>query len=443
MLINKVQESFSKKVQLIDTQTAYRLLNSYRKKTKLETQRSPLTTKNKNREQVHSFRESMGAVNFASARQLPFIQANQLKPSDVSINENNQNQTIQLIKPQPKVVGKRKLFVKPSINTIISEKPIIQLPKALPSKKKSLGITAKSFIVYDCIADEVVLKRKMTKKLEVASLTKIMTLYVTIKVLQELDIDPTRLMIKVTKQCTDVIGTSADLHRNDLISVYDLYYGLMLPSGNDAGFLLSQGIGTLLLYKDREQQYRHYIIDIENLSAEGYYYNPVRRQHDQPSDFFIREMNKYAQLLGMENTYFDSPHGLCNKNNYSCCEDLIRLCLECIKFEHFKTVVGCKEYLAQSSQYKYSWQNTNKLLTKGFIGIKTGITDNAGPCLASAYHNELESYIIVVLKCSSLQSRFDDTQKNHQRKHDCTYLQFYFVVIFCVIIIYLRRKNIR
>ena len=56
----------------------------------------------------------------------------------------------------------------------------------------------------------------------------------------------------------------------------------------------------------------------------------------------------------MENTYFDSPHGLCNKNNvlinillqYSCCEDLIRLCLECIKFEHFKTVVGCKEYLA-------------------------------------------------------------------------------------------------
>lgn len=59
-------------------------------------------------------------------------------------------------------------------------------------------------------------------------------------------------MIKVTKQCTDVIGTSADLHRNDLITVYDLYYGLMLPSGNDAGFLLSQGIGTLLLYKDRE-----------------------------------------------------------------------------------------------------------------------------------------------------------------------------------------------
>lgn len=33
----------------------------------------------------------------------------------------------------------------------------------------------------------------------------------------------------------------------------------------------------------------------------------------------------------------------------------------------------------------YAWKNTNKLLDKGFIGIKTGITDNAGPCLAAAY----------------------------------------------------------
>lgn len=33
----------------------------------------------------------------------------------------------------------------------------------------------------------------------------------------------------------------------------------------------------------------------------------------------------------------------------------------------------------------YTWKNTNKLLDKGFIGIKTGITDTAGPCLASAY----------------------------------------------------------
>lgn len=53
----------------------------------------------------------------------------------------------------------------------------------MPIKKKTLGITAKSFIVYDCVADEVVMKRKITKKLEIASLTKIMTLFVTIKVL--------------------------------------------------------------------------------------------------------------------------------------------------------------------------------------------------------------------------------------------------------------------
>ena len=53
------------------------------------------------------------------------------------------------------------------------------------------------------------------------------------------------------------------------------------------------------------------------------------------------------------------------------------------------------------------WENTNKLLRRpGFIGIKTGITVTAGPCLASAYQFLNKTYIVVIAKCSKPSRRF-------------------------------------
>jgi D-alanyl-D-alanine carboxypeptidase len=61
------------------------------------------------------------------------------------------------------------------------------------------------------------------------------------------------------------------------------------------------------------------------------------------------------------------------------------------------------------------WINTNKLLRRGFKGIKTGITKSAGPCLSSIWTqndeqtNQEISYIVVVLKCKNQEDRFSDT----------------------------------
>ena len=54
-----------------------------------------------------------------------------------------------------------------------------------------------------------------------------------------------------------------------------------------------------------------------------------------------------------------------------------------------------------------SFQNTNKLLEDGFDGIKTGITDTAGPCLAASY----KDYIIVVLNSKSMNQRWIEVKK--------------------------------
>lgn len=54
------------------------------------------------------------------------------------------------------------------------------------------------------------------------------------------------------------------------------------------------------------------------------------------------------------------------------------------------------------------WKNTNKLLSVGFYGVKTGITDKAGPCLSAAYYNEEKNInlIVVILNAKNMNERF-------------------------------------
>lgn len=57
------------------------------------------------------------------------------------------------------------------------------------------------------------------------------------------------------------------------------------------------------------------------------------------------------------------------------------------------------------------WENTNKLLYEGYSGIKTGVTNNAGPCLASWYKDEKINIIVVILNSKSMEDRWLDTEE--------------------------------
>jgi hypothetical protein len=121
--------------------------------------------------------------------------------------------------------------------------------------------------------------------------------------------------------------------------------------------------------------------------------NTLFKKHPKISRF-IKEMNKHAAKLGMKNTHFDSPHGLSNKYNYSTAYDVAMLCSVCIGIPDFNRITRTKSYICKprnrtiqchtkSSMKDYRWENTNKLLSKGFVGIKTGVTYTAGPCLVT------------------------------------------------------------
>lgn len=66
-----------------------------------------------------------------------------------------------------------------------------------------------------------------------------MTFYVTLLIVELFNLNLKEIKVKVTKKASETIGTTAELKYNDILSIEDLLYGLMLPSGNDAAVLIA------------------------------------------------------------------------------------------------------------------------------------------------------------------------------------------------------------
>lgn len=120
----------------------------------------------------------------------------------------------------------------------------------------------------------------------------------------------------------------------------------------------------------------------------------------------------------MTDSCFGNPHGLPHRDSKTTCEDMGKLCAICLNIPLFREIVGTKIYKYKvmcdrtKKKYIFHWENTNKLLRRpGFIGIKTGITVTAGPCLASAYTFRDKTYIVIVAKSAKMSRRFKDTRK--------------------------------
>jgi len=116
-------------------------------------------------------------------------------------------------------------------------------------------------------------------------------------------------------------------------------------------------------------------------------------------------------------THYSNPHGLSEKGNKSTAIDLRRLAYVSLHSKLSQKIVSTREYTATVTDYRGNhrtlfWQNTNKLLEKGFCGIKTGVTPNAGPCLSSMLKDDNdESVIVTLLNCKSLDHRWTEAEK--------------------------------
>ncbi len=220
-----------------------------------------------------------------------------------------------------------------------------------------------------------------------ASTTKIMTAKVVLTQ-SNLNLDA---KVTIKKAYSDYIvskgASSAHLIVGDKVTVRQLLYGMMLPSGCDAAMALADKFGTGSTVSAR----------VKN---------------------FIAKMNNKAKQLGMTNSHFDSFDGISNGSNYSTPKDLTLLARSAMKSSTFKSVVKTKSYKAKtitksgSTRTMAAWDNTNTLLGwNGTLGIKTGSGTEAKYCLVFAATLNGESVMGAVMTASSAANRTADVKK--------------------------------
>ena len=228
-------------------------------------------------------------------------------------------------------------------------------------------ISAKAYLIMDVKTDTVLFSNNSDMQLPPASLTKIMTAIVA---MEEYSLSKS---VVVPERCVGLDGTSIGFKTNEVFTLEDMLYGLLVKSGADAACAIA------------------------NISSEA---------------DFLAKMNEKAKEIGLQNTVFQNEIGFDAKNNQlTSVEDIRKLSLYALKISTFRKIVGTKNAVIKNlnTVQKYSFQNTNDLLftIPGTVGIKTGLTEKAGQCLSYLYQNRDREILIIIL---GSQDRFQDTK---------------------------------
>ncbi|RMB85528.1 D-alanyl-D-alanine carboxypeptidase [Streptomyces shenzhenensis] len=250
------------------------------------------------------------------------------------------------------------------------------------------SITAKGgYVMNNANAKTLYTKAADTKR-STGSTTKIMTAKVVLAQ-SNLNLDA---KVTIQKAYSDYIvsknASSARLIVGDKVTVRQLLYGLMLPSGCDAAYALADKFGSGSTRAARVKS-------------------------------FIGKMNSTAKSLGLTNTHFDSFDGIGNGSNYSTPRDLTKLTSSALKSSTFRSVVKTKKYTAKtitktgSTRTMQPWTNTNTLLSSysGAIGVKTGSGPEAKYCLVFAATRNGKTVVGTVLASTDATQRGKDAAK--------------------------------
>lgn len=233
-------------------------------------------------------------------------------------------------------------------------------------------IKAKGYLLIDFDSGRVLAEKKSAKRLEPASLTKMLSSYLVAYELANGNIAMEDEVL-ISNKAWRMQGSRMFVEVNKKVSVENLLKGMIIQSGNDATVALAEHVAG-------------------------------------SEDAFVSLMNQHAAELGMTDSHFTNSTGLPHKDHYTTPRDLAKLAIALIRDfpEHYKWYSTKKFKFNNITQY-----NRNKLLWRNnsVDGIKTGHTDAAGYCLvASALRDEMR-LISVVLGTRSEEARATESQK--------------------------------
>ena len=231
---------------------------------------------------------------------------------------------------------------------------------------------AKQVIIYDHEADEVLFEKNADQIMKPASMAKVMTAYIIFDKLKDQSLQMSDTFL-VSNRAWRMGGSRSFLELNTNVSIKNLLLGLIVQSGNDAAVVLAEGV-----------------------SGE--------------EEAFAREMNRYAKILGMNNTYFTNATGWPHPDLKTTSRDLIILTRNIINnfpklYELFNEKIFTYNNIKQS--------NRNPLLysMNGADGLKTGHTNESGYGLIGSVKKNNRRVSIVINGLNSKKKRTFESKR--------------------------------
>ncbi len=265
------------------------------------------------------------------------------------------------------------LFVFVLILIVLTASNFLQI-NIYAENESDFCINAKSGILVDYSSGEVLFEQDADNKLQIASMVKLMTIYLVIEKLENGELKLTD-KLTASEYAASMEGSQVFIDANSRYTIEDMLKSVIVASANDASVALAEHISG-------------------------------------SEKNFVKKMNNKAKELGMKNTIYVNSTGLPAPMQYSTARDCSIILSKLIDNEiYLKYSTIWMDELIHPSGRKTELVNTNKLIRyyKGCDIGKTGSTDEAGYCLsASAKRNEMR-LIAVVMGTKNSNERFSQT----------------------------------
>ncbi|MBV5297418.1 MAG: D-alanyl-D-alanine carboxypeptidase [Rhodoferax sp.] len=241
-------------------------------------------------------------------------------------------------------------------------------------------VAARSYLLMDVTADQILAQKDIDLPVEPASLTKLMTAYLVFDALRVKKID-LKQTFPVSQRAWKMPGSRMFIDPKMMVPVEDLIKGMIVQSGNDATVALAEGVG-----------------------------GSVER--------FVQLMNDQAKVLGLKSTGYKNPEGLTEPGHTTTARDLSVLATRLMRdFPDYVAYYAIKKYRYAGTPSTND-SNRNLLLFRDptVDGLKTGHTDAAGYCLIATAHRDVAGVgsrrlLSVVLGSASENIRANESQK--------------------------------
>lgn len=260
-------------------------------------------------------------------------------------------------------------------------------PAQAASSEKAPSVPAGAYILIEAQSGQVLAGKGEHESKYPASITKILTLALTIELLSS-DYEK-KLGEKITaseRACSELIpgATSISLTADEELSLNDLMHATQIVSANDAANVLAE-------YADA--------------SIEG----------------FTERMNRQMKTLGLEDSHFTNPSGQPDEEHHTSAYDMAQITRWALGVEGFRELFSSTQYTmgpTNKRNYNYDFQVSNSIILPenryyypGITGSKMGYTDAAQYTLVTSAERDGVELICVVLDCATNDAKYDATTK--------------------------------